>query len=293
MDWKGLPPLAGLRAFEASARHLNHSAAAEELGVTHAAIAQQVRGLEQHLGQKLMRRAGRGMALTQEGAYLAENLTGGFGQIACAIDRLRMDEQDRPLNISMTPSFAVSWFMPRMHRFHQLHPGIEMTINPSSKVVDMTADRVDAAIRYGTPPWQGLEAERLVEANFVIAGAPELIGDREISGPESLVDLPWLQETETREVERWLADQGIDAPPKAQISEMPGYMMLAGLRSGQGIAATARLFIEEDIAAGRLVVLFEESGSAPRSYCLVTLPGAQRPALKSFVKWIRREARTG
>ncbi|MEM1276132.1 MAG: LysR substrate-binding domain-containing protein [Pseudomonadota bacterium] len=292
MDWKGLPPLASLRAFEASARRLNHTAAAEELGVTHAAIAQQVRLLEQHLGLKLMTRSGRGMALTQEGAFLADHLTGGFGQIATAVEKLRNEEQDRPLNISMTPSFAVSWFMPRMSSFHASHPDIEVHINPTAKLIDMAADRIDAAIRFCQLPCPGHEAERLVEANFVIAGTPELVGDRQITGPESLLDLPWLQEAETREVERWLFDQGINTPPKGLISEMPGYLMIAALRAGQGIAATTRFFIEDDIRAGRLIVLFEETGEGARSYNLVTLPGAQRSALKTFIRWIRREAGT-
>ncbi|MEM9045933.1 MAG: LysR substrate-binding domain-containing protein [Pseudomonadota bacterium] len=291
MDWRGLPPLASLRAFEASARRLSHSAAAEELSVTHAAIAQQVRGLEQHLGLKLMNRAGRGMALTAEGAFLADKLTGGFGQVAAALEELRNEQQERPLNISMTPSFAVSWFMPRMNSFYKNHPDIEVHINPTAKLIDMAADRIDAAIRYCKLPCPGHDAEKLVEGNFVIAGTPELVGGRQITGPASLLDLPWLQETETREVERWLIDQGIDTPPKGLISEMPGYLMLAALRAGQGIAATARLFIEEDIAAGRLITLFEETGASARSYNLVTLPGNQRPALKSFVRWIRREAK--
>ena len=268
------------------------SKAAEELGVTHPAVTQQVRALEQHLGLKLMTREGRGLALTPEGAYLAECSTVGFRKIAEAVVHLRTEEKDRPLNISMTPTFAVSWFMPRMARFHQKHPEIEVNINPTPKVVDMATDRIDAAIRYSELPMPGLVGERLVAANFVIAGTPELIATREITGPESLIGLPWIQEAGTREVERWLADQGIAMPEKTHISEMPGYLMLTALRAGQGIAATARTFIEDDIAAGRLVVLFEETGVAPRSYNLVTLPGAQRPALKAFVSWIRREARS-
>lgn len=286
-----LPPLASLRAFEAAARHLSHSAAARELGVTHAAVAQQVRALEAFVGLSLMLRAGRGLALTEDGASLAGSLTAGFGQISEALQRLGEAESRRPLHISMTPSFAVSWFMPRLHGFRMLHPEIELSINPTIQNIDLASDRHDAAIRYGTGPWKGLESEPLVASNFVIAGAPDLISKYSISEPESLLSLPWIQETGTGEIGRWLASRGIDLPRTARISEMPGYMMLSALREGQGIGATARLFIEDDIAAGRLAVLFEETEGAPKTYHLVTRPGLKRPALKVFISWLRHEAR--
>ncbi|MBY8977214.1 LysR family transcriptional regulator [Rhodobacteraceae bacterium NNCM2] len=290
MDWHRIPPLASLRAFEAAARHLSHSAAARELGVTHAAIAQQVRALEAYLGLPLLYREGRGLALTDDGATLATSLTGGFGQIAQAVELLADSEAARPLHISMTPSFAVSWFMPRMHEFRRLHPEIELSINPTSKNIDLVAERFDAAIRFGDGNWPGLESEPLVVSDFVIACAPSVIQGHEITGPESLLALQWLQEVGTDEIGRWLASRGIAMPPVARISEMPGYMMLSALREGHGVAATARLFIEDDIAAGRLVVLFEEAEGSRKIYHLVTRPGVPRPALKKFISWIKRAA---
>ncbi len=291
MDWHRIPPLASLRAFEAAARHLSHSAAARELGVTHAAIAQQVRSLEAHLGLVVMQRDGRGLALTDDGAKLAQSLTAGFGQIADAVDALASAEASRPLHISMTPSFAVSWFMPRMHSFRAAHPGIELSINPTSTNIDLAAERYDAAIRFGDGDWPGVESEPLVVSDFVIACAPSLIEGLDASGPEALLDLPWLQEIGTDEIRRWLVSRGITIPTTTRISEMPGYMMLSALREGQGICATARLFIEDDIAAGRLVVLFDGNEGNDKIYHLVTRPGVKRPALKHFISWIRRAAR--
>lgn len=305
MDWSKFPPLASLRAFEAAARHRSHTAAAKELGVTHAAVAQQVRALEQHVGLTLASRSGKGLALTEEGLALGLAASAGFEQIAACLAELDAGAENRPLAITMTPTFAVSWFLPRMHRFRESHPGIELSINPTAHVVDLIAEKQDAAIRFGAGPWPGLEAEPLVASNFVIAAAPALIRGRDISSPEDLFQLPWLEEFGTEEIKGWLARRGIAAQSPKNVSRLPGYMMLSALREGQGVGATVRLFIEDDIAAGRLMVLFEDEIEQRRAaqrdarnqplrragYNLVTRAGAKRPALKAFLTWIRREAR--
>ena len=292
MDWSGLPPLASLRAFEAAARHRSHSAAARELNVSHAAVAQQVRALEAFLGLRLAARAGRGLALTPEGEALAAGLTEGFGRVGQAVRALSAAELARPLNITMTPSFAVSWFLPRLALFRAAHPEIDLMVNPTGEVVDLVNGPWDAAIRFGAGQWPGLESEPLLRSPFVIVAAPRLIDGRRIETPEDLLDLPWLQEIGTDEVRRWLAGRGIALPPAAHITHLPGWMLLSSVREAHGVAVAARVFVEEDLAAGRLVVLFEEAAGegAPTGYHLVRRPGVQRPAVKAFLGWMRRTA---
>ncbi len=290
MDWSVFPPLASLRAFEAAARNENYSAAGRELNVSHAAIAQQVRALEAFLGFRLAHRSGRGIALTPEGETLAGQLTGGFGQIGDALRSLSAQEAERPIHITMTPAFAVSWFLPRMPLLRDAHPDIDLMVNPTAEVIDFANSDCDVGIRFGSGGWDGLESEPLVSSNFVIVAAPDLVAGRWTGDARELLDLPWLQELGSAEVERWLAGQGLEQPTPAHITNLPGYMVLAALRDGQGVAATARAFVEDDLASGRLIVLYEGVRETATGYHLVWRPGIQRPALKAFIAWIRRMA---
>ncbi len=291
MDWTRFPPLTGLRAFEAAARNLSFSAAGRELNVSHAAVAQQVKSLESHLGLRLVRRAGRGIAPTPEGALLAGQLTESFGQMAEALRGLTAAEQERPLHVTMTPSFAVSWFLPRMQLFRIAHPGIDLVVNPTVEAIDFASSDCDVAIRFGSGGWQGVEYELLLPSGFVIVASPDLVGKDWRGPPEDLLKFPWLQELGTEEVKLWLAEQGIEMPARAQITDLPGYMVLTALRNGQGVAAAARVFVEDDLAAGHLVALHEEPDDLSAGYYLVWRAGIQRPALKHFLRWIREETR--
>ena len=285
-----MPSLTGLRAFEAAARQQSYSAAGRELNVSHAAIAQQVKSLEAHLELRLVRRAGRGIATTPEGAFLATQLSDGFGQVASAVQELMAAEAERPLHVSMTPSFAVSWFMPRMQLFRIAHPDIDLVVNPTVDNVDFANSDCDVAIRFGTGGWQGLEMEQLLPSSFAIVAAPDLVGPVWQGQPEDLLGFPWLQELGTDEIKLWLGDMGIDMPAKAQITNLPGYMLLDALRKGQGIGAVARVFVEEDLSAGRLVVMYDEAEDTSTGYYLVWRPGVPRPALRHFLRWIRGAA---
>ncbi len=291
MDWSGLPPLASLRAFEAAARNLNYSAAGRELNVSHAAIAQQVRALEAHLGLRLAQRSGRGLALTPEGQTLAEGLSDGFGRVGETVRALAEKEAGRPLHVTMTPSFAVSWFLPRMPLFREAHPEIDLIVNPTADLIDLADGGYDIAIRYGNGIWPGCESELLLPSNFIIVAAPELIPEGWRGTPDELVALPWLQELGTEEVKQWLQEQDIVLPESAHFTNLPGYMLLGALRGGQGAAATARVFVQDDIDAGRLLVLHEVFGDTTNGYHLVWRPGIERPALKLFKRWIRGAAR--
>ncbi len=290
MDWMGIPPLASLRAFEAAARNRSYSVAARELNVSHAAVAQQVRALESFLGLRLAERAGRGIAPTLEGAMLAERLTRGFGEVADAIRELDIHKANRPIHITMTPTFAANWFMPHMQSLNAAHPDIELSVNPTAQVIDFFSAGVDVAVRYGTGNWAGLESELLMPSNFVVIGAPSLVGENWQGSFEDLFKFHWLQEYGTAEVENWMKNQCVEPTSDIRISSMPGFMVLSAVQTGQGIATTARAFVADDIAAGRLVEMYVEE-DAGAGYYLVTRPGPKRPALKTFLGWLRQAVR--
>jgi len=288
MDWLSLPPLSSLRAFAAVAEVKSLSAAGRSLNVTHAAVSQQVKSLEDYLGVRLVIREGRGVALTPEGELLAAGLMEAFSTVRESVDRLTQSEKTRPLHVTMTPSFAVSWLMPRISDFRMDHPDIELMLNPTSDVVELEPGGVDLAIRFGDGSWPGLESELLLPTNYVVVGATCLIGDKKVSDPEDLLQFPWLQELGTNELALWLEKQGVIPKGKLNITHLPGYMVLEGLRRGEGITASAGAFVEADVAAGTLQVLFEDLRSGSSGYYLVKRPGVMRPQLKAFVSWIRK-----
>jgi LysR family glycine cleavage system transcriptional activator len=287
MDWRSLPSLNSLRTFTAVAETCSLSAAGRELNVTHAAVSQQVKALEQFLGLKLIVREGRGIALTPEGKQLFEGLSEGFEIIHETVDELTREDLVRPLNITMTPSFAISWLMPRISDFRHKHPDVELMLNPTAEVVELKPGGVDLAIRFGKGDWTGLESELFIPTNFAVIGASCLIGDKKIESPEDLLEFPWLQEYGTNELAIWMERQGVVPKGKLNITHLPGYMVLEGLRRGHGISATAKTFVEPEIKAGNLRVLFEDGVYPGTGYHLVTRPGVNRPPLKAFMSWLR------
>jgi LysR family glycine cleavage system transcriptional activator len=289
MDWRTLPPLSALRAFAALAETGSFSAAGEALNVSHAAVSQQVRSLEDRLGVTLVLRDGS-RGLTREGQRLANALENAFLAVRQAVDELTGADATRPLQISTTPSFAASWLMPRLSDFRREHPGIELMLFPSVELVELGPGGIDLGIRFGRGDWPGLDAELLVPSSFVITGARSLLGDRVVREPADLLGLPWLQELGTNEIAEWLRVRGVDAPARSGVVHLPGHLVLQGLLNGDGITPTARALVERDIAEGRLVVLFEEEDRADLGYFLVTRPGVMRPPLKAFVAWLKRHA---
>ena len=285
-----MPPLAALRAFHAFVAADNITAAGDALGVSHAAISQQLRTLEAHLGVSLFDRSGRAMRLTADGEILAQSCAEGFGSIHRAVELITGAEAARALHISPTPSFAAAWLMPRLPEFRAAHPGIDIILNPTGELVTPTAGGVDLAIRYGTGGWPGVEDTLLIESAMVVVGAPALIAGQPVETTEALSRLPWLEEVGRTESNLWLRTRGAGADAQGPLTQVPGNLLLDGARDGQGLAVTVRLFVEADIRAGRLIVL-EEERIPGAGYHLVTRPGVQRPPLRAFTRWIKRAAR--
>lgn len=289
MDWRTLPPLSALRAFAALAETGSFTRAGQALNVSHAAISQQVRGLEERLGVPLLRREGRRGGLTPEGERLAAALATAFLGIARAVDEVSGGDAQRPLQVTTTPAFATSWLMPRFSDFRHEHPEVELMLNPTVQSVEVGPGGVDVAIRYGRGGWRGLDSELLVPTTFVLVGAPELIGGRRVADYSDILGFPWLQELGTTEMSAWLGEHGVVADRRPTVIHLPGHLVLEAVRNGDGVTLAARVNVERDLAAGRLVVLFEEAEPG-LGYHIVTRPGVQRPALRTFLGWLRRQA---
>ena len=283
-----MPPLSALRAFEAAARLGSLSAAARELNVTHPAIAQAVKRLEDWFGQPLMHREGRGVAPTEAGVRLAVGLTEGFGAIRRAVESL-MDD-DRPLAITLTPTFAAHWLMPRLGAFRAAHPDISLTLDPTTETVDLRRRTHDLGIRFGEGRWPGLDADLLMPSDLRVAAAPSLLEGHCIGTPADLLELPWVQELGTDELGVWMRAHGVENAVPRNVVRMPGNLMFDAIRRGEAIGITGGAWLARDVADKRIVTLFDDTPPPDLGYWIVTPPGVLRPAARTFIRWLKREA---
>lgn len=290
MDWHDIPSLAALRAFEAAARHESLSAAARELNVTHAAVAQHVRALEQDFAEDLLTRQGRGVVATAAGRALAEQLGAGFQTIAEAVVDLRNRNADRPVNITVTPGFAGSWLMPRIGEFWSKHPEIQVNINPSCSVVELRQEGFDLGVRYGAGSWPKLEAELLTEAAYWAVAHPDLVAGRTVHSLCDLTDLPWVMDSYEREQHRVVEGEGVDLAELDVALLSTNDLALSAALAGLGVTVQPKSIVEREIRTGQLVklVALRDNGLG---YYMVTVPGRHSPNLQTFMGWLRKTAR--
>ncbi|WP_372575130.1 LysR family transcriptional regulator [Ruegeria jejuensis] len=285
MDWHTFPSLTSLRAFAAAAEFRNLTRAAAALNVTHSAVSQQIRVLEQHLGTRLVTRTRHGIALTSQGELLAAGLLEAFASMASLTESISSVEAVRPLVVSATPMFSSAFLMPRLSAFVQEFPDIELRIDSTIQAVDLKPGGIDIAIRYGTGRWPGLVSQMLLPGCLTVVATRELIGKRVLEDPIELLDFTLLQEQASVEFDLWLEKVGIPPGAHRRVVRLPGNMLLDGIRRGDGIGATVPAFISDELKSGKLVALFDDP--IPQiGYYLVTLPGPIRPAAKVFQKWL-------
>ncbi len=288
-DWRSIPSLTALRAFAATADLRSFSQAARVLNVTHAAVAQQVRALEDQLGRPLVQREGRGVSLTADGEQLAEALGEGFGAIQRGLEALKAGETDRPVRVTLTASFAAQWLMPRLKDFWEQHPDIGLSLHPDSKVVDLHRERMDLAIRYGNGDWPGVEATYLTSARMVIAGAPSLIGDRTDLSLDDLAGMDWILSRTWPEQDAYLRQLGLDPEALSRTDINSEELAIAAARQGLGLVIESVALIESDVTDRRLRIVHESREKLP-AYFIVTLPGPKRAAARAFLKWLKSQS---
>lgn len=255
-----LPALNGLRAFEASARHLNFRLAAEELGVTQGAVAQHVRGLEADLGVKLFERLPRALAPTDRGRTYAAQIRRAFELIADATNVLR--PEPLRLTISVTPTFASKWLIPRLPALTDAHPHLDLRILASESLSNFQSDGVDIAVRQGRPPFgPGLTTDLLFEQEVVAVCSPALLPDPPHPlRPEDLDRFALLHDPhdlwqEFRE--RVLGGAPLATAKRIRFNQTS--LAIDAAIAGQGLAVASAFLVELDLAAGRLVRAFAPS----------------------------------
>lgn len=248
-----LPPLNGLRVFEVVSRHLNFRLAAEEIGVTQGAVAQLIRGLEAELGLKLFLRRPRGLEPTEAGQQYATKIRRAFELIAEATRELRAEPQR--LTISVTPSLASRWLIPRLPDFTAAHPTIDLRIVATDRLSNFETDDVDLAVRLGQPPFgPGLNAELLHEQTIIAIGSPLLIEKFGDPGePRNFARYPLLHDAH----DFWPAFLGQAFPAGVPSSGQNVRFNQTSLAveaaiAGQGLALASLFLVADDIASGRL-----------------------------------------
>ena len=289
-----LPSLNALRAFEATARHGSLSRAAGELHVTHSAVSHQIKALEAELGVPLLRRAGRGVAVTAVGQQLEAALGDAFARMARAVRLARQGDRGAALNVSVEPSFAVRWLVLRLGRFHAAHPEIDLRLAATGTLADFVRDGVDVAIRYGRGEWPGLRVQHLLTiSGFPVCSPGLLAAGRVLQEPADLARHTLLHEDDGAYWRQWLAAAGVpevDASRGLRFDDT--HLALAAAEAGQGVALGDEALAAAALAEGRLVRLFRTEVATDKAYWLVHPPeAATQPKVAAFRDWLLGEIR--
>ena len=297
-----IPPLNAIRAFEAAARHLSFTHAADELNVTQAAISHQIKSLEQWLGLPLFRRLNRAVSLTEEGAAYFPAATQALDGLAGATARLLRDINSRSITVTTLDSFAAQWLMPRLKNFRRRHPEIDVRILPSDGLVDFNRQEVDMAIRYGSGMWPGVAAIPLMTEEIFPVCSPALLdGPHPLRTPRDLIHHTLLHDDMTHahgdvNWQTWLRAVGADGGIDSERGPFFGhsYLVIQAAVDGQGVALGRGVLVADALADGRLVRPFEAMGlPGDFAYYIAYPEGAmQRPAVAAFSNWLLEEART-
>lgn len=287
-----LPPLSALRTFEAAARHLSFTRAADELHVTQAAVSHQIKALEADLGVRLFRRLNRSLLLTDEGQLLAPAVRRAFDELAAGVEQVR-GRGGGTLTISTTPSIAANWLAGRLGRFQALRPEFEIRLMATPRLVDFAREGVDCGIRYGFGAWPGLVAVRLFSAALTPVCSPRLLKRPEpLREPADLARHTLLHALDDMDDWRlWLRAagvSGVDPQRGPKFEAMP--LALQAAISGTGVAISRGPLADEALAAGVLVRPFDfELPSECAYYFVAPELRAEQPKVQAFRTWLLAE----
>lgn len=281
-------PLNALRAFEAAARHLNFTRAANELCVSQGAVSHQVALLERRLGTPLFRRLSRGIMLTDEGQALVPVVRDAFDRIGASLDRYAGGRMTEVLTVGVVGTFAVGWLLERLDRFTQAHPHIDLRVMTNNNRVDLAGEGLDLAIRFGDGAWHGTHAERIMEAALTPLCTP-MIAER-LHGPEALGRENLLRSYRADEWPRWFAAVGLDCPPLRGPVFDSSALMIAPALAGRGVALAPAQMFENELAAERLVRPFPTEVNCGGYWLTRTMSRQDTPAMRAFREWLIQAA---
>jgi len=296
---KPLPPLNALRVFEAAARHLSFTKASEELHVTPGAVSQQIKTLEDFIGAKVFRRTKRALLLTDAAQASLPVLREAFDKMEEASRILAAPGDDKRLTVSVAPSLAAKWLVPRLDRFQELHPDIEVWVSADMEVVDFAIDEIDVAIRYGGGDYPGLMVDRLMTETILPVCSPRLMtGDTPLKQPTDLIHHSLLHDNATEIAENcptwamWLKAagiEGIDANRGLKFNQSS--LVIEAAVAGKGVALAKAALALADLEAARLVAPFDMTTPSSFAYYIVH-PGskARNKSVKAFKAWLMDEA---
>jgi LysR family glycine cleavage system transcriptional activator len=307
-----LPPLNALRAFETAARHRSFAMAAKDLHVTPAAISHQIKGLEDHLGQRLFRRLKKGLELTRAGQVLLPKLSEGFDRLADAVEALRDLGEEGVLSVSSATSFATRWLAPRLHRFVGAHPELDVRINASTRLIDPSGDEsgpgdalegspvedADIVVRFGTGDYPGFRVDRLLAVTVTPMCSPSLAkGEHPIRNAADLKKHVLIHDNVRYDDGRDLWDAWFEA------AGIPGLDTSHGLRfshamlaleaaaDGMGVALSMPVLAGSDLTSGRLIAPLQLSLPLKFGYYIVSgTDTAEREDVAAFRNWLLAEA---
>lgn len=293
-----LPPLQTLRAFEAAARHLSYTRAAQELSLTHGAISHHIARLEDDLGGvRLFVRDGQRMLLTEAGQVLVLEVREGLQRLVAAFDGARTRPQSRQatrtLTVSVLPSLAARWLVPRLSSFQAAHPEVDVALRPSATLAALDGrDGVDLAIRYGPGRWPGLHALRLMKSFVFPVCSPALLKKTRLASPADLMKVPLLRNPRQRWAS-WFQAAGLELPEPAQgpVYDDAGLLLQAAV-AGQGVALARSVLAADDLAAGRLLRVCDVQIEDSYAWFMVWREPlrCEREDFDAFQRWLEKEA---
>ena len=295
---KTLPPVNSLVMFEAAARHLNFTKAADELGVSQAAVSRQIQLLEDHLGASLFHRSPRALQLTADGLRFQRAVALGLEHIATAAVEIRKAHRSGAVAVSASVTFSSYWMMGRLTRFRAIHPEVELRLVAATPLRDLAAQGVDLAIRYGDGAWPDMEATRLFDNVIWPVCSPRYLGARKrLISPEELLDETLLRlarpDRHWVSWETWLKTIGIRGVIQHPGLRFDNYLVLlqAALR-GEGVALAGSRLVEDFIQRGELVRPVDAEVQSERSFYLLKrrdVPLGRNARV--FRDWLLEEAR--
>ena len=281
-----------MRVFEVACRHGSYSEAARELHVTHSAVSQRIRQLEEELGLTLFERQGNRMVLTPSGLRLQAGVKNAFSELGAALGSLHTRRSDVEITVSLLPVMAARWLVPRLPRFRARFPHINLHIKTGRSLANFKSDGVDIATRFGTGDWKGLRAIKLLNEEFFPVCSPGLNNGRLPKDPASMLSEPLLIDRNLS-WRAWFRSAGLKLNRDITgTSFTDTNALMEAAVTGQGIALGRLSFTRSDILAGKLVRLSEHSlRVAYCHYAVYPISSESNPALVAFRDWLVEEAR--